>query len=246
MKRLKIIASFIFIVMILCMTGTIYATDTDLKITGASTVEKGSTNTITVSIDSSNTIGVVSGVIEHSSGITGITVKESNSWTLTYNDSTGDFNIYKAAGSNNEAFMTITYTLSSDATGAQSITIKNLKTTTISYVTNSRDDMTYKINIGSTEEPNNTTDNNIVNENNSTTNDTTNDTTNNTTNNVSNTTVSNTNTTGGNNKPSSSSATSSDKTLPHTGKTSILIVLFIAGIISWTLYYRYTKYYKDI
>ena len=256
-KVLRLCTIFIFIQIILFLTNSIYAvSSSDISISGDKTVEVGSTNTLSVSIDSSETIGVVSGTIEYSSGISSISLEGSNDWVLTYNEDNGKFNIYKAEGSSNEEFMTITYTLSSSATGSQSITINELETTTTSYVTNERGSVSYTINIensgsenpsGDDEEPgNNDDDNNNNNNSNNNNNNNSNDDddrNNSGSGNNSGGTTSKNETSGKGN--SSGSSTTSNSKLPYTGKQTVLFILVIVGLLAGGLYYRYT-YYKGI
>ena len=256
-KSLKLIIGFIFIQIMLFISSMVYAaSSTDISMSGDKTVKSGSTNTIILSIDSNDTIGVVGGTIEYSSGISSISLNASNNWNLAYNEENGKFNIYKAEGSSNEEFMTITYTLSSSATGSQTITINELKTTNTSYTTNDRGSVSYTINIensgsenpsGDDEEPgNNDDDNNNNNNSNNNNNNNSNDDddrNNSGSGNNSGGTTSKNETSGKGN--SSGSSTTSNSKLPYTGKQTVLFILVIVGLLAGGLYYRYT-YYKGI
>ena len=77
-------------------------------------------------------IGMVSGTIVKNSNISNITVTGKNSWNLTYNESTGVFNILKAAGAKTEEIMDITYTTTS-AEGTATIKISDINMVTIGY-----------------------------------------------------------------------------------------------------------------
>ena len=96
-------------------------------------MKNGKTNNLILKVSTSgDAIGMVSGKIEKTSGISNIVVKAKNSWNLTYNEDTGVFNIYKAAGSKTDEILDISYSLTNQAqTGT--IYIKNIKITTINY-----------------------------------------------------------------------------------------------------------------
>ena len=84
MKKSLIIMLFISI--ILCMiTTSVFADTVPVSLEGSTSATPGSTVTVNVKISSSDTIGVVSGVIGYNSNITSVEVLGKNNWVVTYN-----------------------------------------------------------------------------------------------------------------------------------------------------------------
>ena len=90
MKKSLIIMLFISI--ILCMITTcVFADTVPVSLEGSTSATPGSTVTVNVKISSSDTIGVVSGVIGYNSNITSVEVSGKNNWVVTYNSETGKY-----------------------------------------------------------------------------------------------------------------------------------------------------------
>lgn len=143
---------------ILCITATyVFAENSPLSLQGKQVVP-GSTGTVNVKISSSDTIGVVSGVIGYDSNITSVEVSGKNNWTVTYNSETGQFNAYKAEGTKQEEIIQIKYT-ASNAESTGKITLKDLKVTNINYETEEISNITKEITIKNSTTNNPTTDN---------------------------------------------------------------------------------------
>ena len=143
-KSLMII---LFISIILCITATcVFAETVPVSLEGETNVTPGSTGTVNVKISSSDTIGVVSGVIGYDSNITSVEVSGKNNWTVTYNSETGKFNAYKAEGAKSEEIIQIKYT-ASNTEGTGTITLSSLQVTNINYETENVSDITKDITI---------------------------------------------------------------------------------------------------
>ena len=131
MKK-SIIEILFTIVFLSVLTTLVYGADPQITINGDSTVKPGETKKLTINISSDEEIGIVSGKIEATSNITDMTVTGVNSWNLTYNNSTGEFNIYKAEGAKVQDIINIQYKAGTEE-GTGTITLSNIKMTTISY-----------------------------------------------------------------------------------------------------------------
>lgn len=132
MKK-NIITILFTIVFLSILTTLVYGADPQITINGDSTVKPGESKELAINISSDEEIGIVSGKIEASSNITDITVTGVNSWNLTYNSNTGDFNIYKAEGAKAQEIINIQYKAGAEE-GTGTITLSNIKMTTINYV----------------------------------------------------------------------------------------------------------------
>ena len=134
MKNLKISIISVLVIIALLLVSTIcYASNTTLVPSGASSVTKGSSNTITVKLTSSSSIGGVMGVIEKTSNVTINSVTPLNNWNMmSYNAETGDFNMIKNDGAQNEDIIKIDYTVA-NSEGTGKIEIKNI---TVSDIVN--------------------------------------------------------------------------------------------------------------
>lgn len=143
----KSLMIMLFISIILCMTVTcVFAETVPVSLEGETSVTPGSTGTVNVKISSSDTIGVVSGVIGYDSNITSVEVSGKNNWTVTYNSETGKFNAYKAEGAKSEEIIQIKYT-ASNTEGTGTITLSSLQVTNINYETENVSDITKDITI---------------------------------------------------------------------------------------------------
>ena len=133
MKRIKII-SLLVIGILLVITTFCYASNITIVTEDSGNVTAGSTNTITLKLNSNTKIGGVMGVISSSSNVTIQSVTGLNGWNLTYNEGTGQFNIVKNEGGQNEDFLKIAYTVANSA-GTGSIEIKNITASDIENYT---------------------------------------------------------------------------------------------------------------
>lgn len=132
MKK-SIITVLFTIVFLSILTTLVYGADPQITINGDSMVKPGESKEITISISSDEEIGIISGKIESSSNITDMTVTGINSWNLTYNNNTGEFNIYKAEGAKVQDIISIQYKAGTEK-GTGTISLSNIKMTTINYV----------------------------------------------------------------------------------------------------------------
>lgn len=132
MKK-NIITILLTIVFLSILATLVYGADLQIAINGDSTVKPGESKELIINISSDEEIGIVSGKIEASSNITDMTVTGLNSWNLTYNSNTGEFNIYKAEGAKVQDIINIQYKAGAEE-GTGTITLSNIKMTTISYV----------------------------------------------------------------------------------------------------------------
>lgn len=143
----KSLMIMLFISIILCITATcVFAETVPVSLKGETSVTPGSTGMVNVKISSSDTIGVVSGVIGYDSNITSVEVSGKNNWTVTYNSETGKFNAYKAEGAKSEEIIQIKYT-ASNTEGTGTITLSSLQVTNINYETENVSDITKDITI---------------------------------------------------------------------------------------------------
>lgn len=132
MKK-NIITILFTIVFLSVLTTLVYGADPQIAINGDSTVKPGETKELTINISSDEEIGIISGKIEASSNIIDMTVTGVNNWNLTYNSNTGEFNIYKAEGTKVQDIINIQYKAGTEE-GTGTISLSNIKMTTISYV----------------------------------------------------------------------------------------------------------------
>ena len=143
----KSLMIMLFISIIFCMTATfVFAETVPVSLEGETSVTPGSTGTVNVKISSSDTIGVVSGVIGYDSNVTSVEVSGKNNWVVTYNSETGQFNAYKAEGAKSEEIIQIKYT-ASNTEGTGTITLSSLQVTNINYETENVSDITKDITI---------------------------------------------------------------------------------------------------
>lgn len=145
MKK-SIITILFTIVFLSVLTTLVYGADPQITINGDSTVKPEESKELTINISSDEEIGIVSGKIEATSNITDMTVTGVNSWNLTYNSNTGEFNIYKAEGAKVQDIITIQYKAGTEE-GTGTISLSNIKMTTISYVSKDMGTITKDITI---------------------------------------------------------------------------------------------------
>lgn len=133
MKKIYLIL-ILFVIISLAYATSVFAANTTLNLSGASSLAPGSTGKMTLHITSSNKIGGIEGVITKSSNITNIKVIAKNGWNnplideekdQTYNEETGNFIIYKPAGTSSGEIMEIEYTVS-NSEGTGKIEIKDI------------------------------------------------------------------------------------------------------------------------
>lgn len=144
MKRKKIIIVLILI-MFFSIT-TVFASEQNLEVIGDDKANINESKTLIIRMNSEEEIGVVSGKIARNDNIEEITVKGKNNWNLTYNKETGDFILLKAEGAKEEEIMSIEYLVGNNE-GKGTITLNNLKLTTIQYETENLLDITKEIDI---------------------------------------------------------------------------------------------------
>lgn len=236
MKKSLIIILLISVILTMTMT-YVYAANTTVTLEGTTNVTPGSTGTITIKISSSDTIGVVSGVITTDSNIT-IESEDDvvglNGWTVTYNSQDGKFNAYKAKGATSEEIIKITYK-AVDLEGTGSITVNQLQVVNVDYDEEELNDITKSITI-----KNQITDNPAD--------DPADDPENKPADNPSDKPVNNTdkeNTGTSKNNSSLSTSTTETKTLPYAGvmtKVVLPISLILLGIVGVGTYLEYRKY----
>lgn len=229
----KSLMIMLFISIIFCITATcVFAETVPVSLEGETNVTPGSTGTVNVKISSSDTIGVVSGMIEYDSNITNVQVSGKNNWVVTYNSETGQFNAYKAEGAKLEEIIQIKYTVS-NTEGTGTITLSSLQVTNINYETENVSDITKDITI-----KNSTTDDPINDPAEDPVDDPADDPADNPADNNGN---KNTNTA----TTSKTDTIVSDKILPYTGimtKVVLPISIVLVGIISVGAYMGYKKY----
>ena len=141
----KKISLIITIILVLSLTTLVYGVSAQININGDETAKEGETKELTINISSDEEIGIVSGKIEANSNITEMTVTGINKWSLTYNENTGVFNIVKAAGAKTEGIIKIRYKAGSEGTGT--ITLSDIKMTTINYEQEEKEDIIKNITI---------------------------------------------------------------------------------------------------
>ena len=133
MKKIYLIL-ILFVIISLAYATSVFAANTTLNLSGASSLAPGSTGKMTLHITSSNKIGGIEGVITKSSNITNIKVIAKNGWNnplideekdQTYNEERGNFIIYKPAGTSSGEIMEIEYTVS-NSEGTGKIEIKDI------------------------------------------------------------------------------------------------------------------------
>ncbi len=132
MKKIKIMISM-FVILFLLISN-VFADSESIIITGDNEVKTGERKKVTVKIISDEEIGMISGKIAKNEKIESITVAGKNNWNLTYNSSTGVFNMYKAEGATDEEIMQIEYVAGNNE-GTGKITLGNLNLTSINYET---------------------------------------------------------------------------------------------------------------
>lgn len=155
MKKVKKnIIKIIVLLIILLFCKKVYAAEPQISINGESTVKAGETITLKVNISSEKEIGIISGKIEVAGNAENITVTGVNDWNLTFNKNTGVFNIYKAEGSKKEEIINIKYKASEKFTTG-SVTLSDIKMTTIDYETKEIENIVKNITIqgNDTQEP---------------------------------------------------------------------------------------------
>ena len=211
MKKI-VIGIFVLVFFIMMTCYNVYGIDIPCFLMGDGKANTGETKNMKLVLSSDEEIGVVSGKISTNSKIESIIVSGLNGWNLTYNSTTGVFNIYKAEGAKEENILNIDFKVG-DSAGTGTITISDLKATTINYETTEMDPITHEITITkpSTENPDqddngetNTISDNTINQN----------------------TLENGNTTSNN-----TTNTSTGTTLPKTGITSSAIIFIVLGIV---------------
>ena len=243
MKKSLIIIFFIAI--ILCIATTcVLAESGPISLEGETSVAPGSTGTVNVKISSSDTIGVVSGIIGYDSNITNVEVSGKNNWSLTYNSETGKFNIYNPEGAETEEIIQIKYTVS-NTEGTGTITLSNLQVTNMKYETENVSDVTKTITIENStiSDP---TDDPADDPTDDPTNDPSDDNNQNNTNDGKNTNIGTSNGTNANGTNTSKTTTTAPgKTLPYAGimtKVVLPIGIVLVGVVSVGTYIGYKKY----
>lgn len=125
MKKLHVIF-IIFTIILGLLSTSIYASNTTLSLNGSNDVIKGTTNKITVHLNSDVSIGGIDATLEKSNNISNITITAKNGWNLiTYNEENGKFNMVKNDGAQNEDVLEIEYTVSNDK-GTGKIQLKDI------------------------------------------------------------------------------------------------------------------------
>lgn len=149
--RLKKLFIIVILAILFCTT-YVCAVEPQIMLEGEQIAKPNETKTLTIKIASETEIGVVSGKIEANENIVNMNITGKNNWNLTFNKDTGVFNIYKAEGSKSEEIINIEYT-TANTEGMGTITISNLKMTTIEYETKDVANVVKEITIKSNEEP---------------------------------------------------------------------------------------------
>lgn len=248
MKKSLIIILLISVILIMTMT-YVYAANTTVTLEGTTNVTPGSTGTITVKVSSSDTIGVVSGVITTDSNITIESENDVvglNGWSVTYNSQDGKFNAYKAKGATSEEIIKITYK-AVDSEGTGSINVNQLQVVNVDYDEEELSDITKSITIKNqiTDDPtNDPTDNPADDPANKPADDPTDNPTDDPANNpTDNTDKTNTGTSKDNS--SLSTSTTATKTLPYAGMVQKVVLpmsVILLGIVGVGTYFGYRKY----
>ena len=227
MKKLYLIGILMLVILSLAFT-SVYAITATVNLNGDNKVEPGTTNKISVSIASSDTIGGIEGKIVTSSNITQLSeqsITGKNGWTVTYNAADGSFNAFKATGTKGEEILEIEYTVGNQE-GTAKIELKDLTITNIEYQEEEIGDISKTINIEEkeSEDPKDEDKNQVTPENTVKPDDAGKET---------------------KNIPASKSDSSSSKasSLPRTGIFSILVPIAIIGaIVGVGSYLGYKKY----
>lgn len=190
MKKVYLVLLIIFIILFLNFS-TAYAAATELSFLGSESVEINTSNKITVKLESSKEVGIISGVLEKSSNVSEMNVEGKNNWNLTYNEETGEFNIYKAQGSKNDEIMEINYTVKDE--GTAEFKLSNLKAADITYTEEELESIEMQIDVSKkqSQDKNTTNTQNTQNNTSNTSKDNTTNTSNNTNTSKSNTTNTN-------------------------------------------------------
>lgn len=101
-----------------------------LSMEGLDTATKGGTGTINLKINSKNdTIKIVSGKIIKDANVIDVKVESVNNWNCSYDKIAGKFLANKEAGTKDEEFLKITYTLSETAANEAIISVSDIKLT---------------------------------------------------------------------------------------------------------------------
>lgn len=134
MKKLYLIGILMLVILSLTFT-SVYAITATVNLNGDGNVQPGTTNKISVSIASNDTIGGIEGKLVTSSNIAEIleeNLSGKNGWTVTYNAEDGILNAFKARGTNEEEMFEIEYTVENEE-GTAKIELKDLTVTDINY-----------------------------------------------------------------------------------------------------------------
>lgn len=150
MKK-NIIIMFIMLVFIVCLTTIVYAEGSPITVNGDNTITPGGTKELSVNVSSSEEIGIISGIITATDNVSSYTATAQNGWNLTFNKNTGEFNIFKAEGAKAETIMKISYTVTENE-GTATVSLTNLKATTIEYDEDEPADVVKAITVKTAEE----------------------------------------------------------------------------------------------
>ena len=239
MKKIFLITFMIILVSII-LGNTVLAAEPTITLSGDSEKKAGETGEILVKVSSQDILaGVVSGKLKAAANLDKIKCTAKNGWNITYNDVTGEFNIYKAEGTKEEEIFTIEYYVKDNAKEIGTITLSDLKVTTTDYQTKEIADVQKDITI-TTKTQQDTENNNSTNkiENNIIIDNSTNE------NNViveNSTSQNKTETESKNNNIVIKDSTTSKKSMPKTGKESnilpiICLVIVILAIVTYIGY----------
>lgn len=216
--RFMIVMIIMFIVIILCGTKKIYATNTSVQFEGKDEILSGQIQIVTLNIKSEENIGVIQGILDYDSGITDLQINSNyNGWLVTYNKETGKFNAFNANGTKDGEVLQLSYKLEDNAQKGK-VQVKDIELTTTSYKTIEVSESAVK-NVSKVEikkEPNN----------NNNTDDSKQE----------NTIV----------QPGKKDNTISGEILPATGKSIIIIIAIILGLTVLIVIGRKLKEYKEI
>ena len=117
-----------------------------ITIIGDSSAYTGETKTLDVKLSSSETIGVISGIITANELISNVEITGKNGWEITQNPLTGNFRAIKPEGATEEVIFTITYKAGNN-TGTAKVTLSNLNLANLQYQNKSHDNVTKNITI---------------------------------------------------------------------------------------------------
>lgn len=149
MKK-SILMIFVIVLIGIMLGSTVLAAEPTITLNGNAEEKAGEKGEITVRVNSQDTVvGVVSGKIRATANLDEIKCTPKNGWNITYNDTTGEFNIYKAEGTKDEEIFTIEYYVKDNAKGTATITLSNLEVTTMDYETKEIADLKKDITITS-------------------------------------------------------------------------------------------------